>query len=125
MRPARSTNGESGWPLLELDASAYRLSTATLLLGRGLASLASIFSEVGLLFQTLETAKNENATHATVKAVEGEKKECWASMLRAGLWRLTAACESLDNCAPGCYNGRDTDKECGCYKWYGDVGNAC
>jgi hypothetical protein len=99
MRPARTTNGESGWPLLELDASAYRLSTATLLLGRGLASLASIVSGVGLLFQTLDTAKNEKATHATVKAVEGEKKECW-SMLKAGLRPLTAACESLENYAP-------------------------
>jgi hypothetical protein len=125
IRPARTTNGESGGPLLELDASAYRLSTATLLLGRGLASLASIFSGVGPLFQTLDTAKNEKATHATVKAVEGEKKECWASMLRAGFRPLTAACASWDNCTPGCCDSRDTDKERRCYEWYGNTGNAC
>ena len=34
-----------------------------------------------MLFHALDTAKKVvNATHATVKHVEGEKMECWASM---------------------------------------------
>ena len=76
MRSARTDNGDPGSPILELDASAYMLSTATLLRGRGRFSLVSIFSGSALPFQTLDTAKNENATQATVKHVEGEKKEC-------------------------------------------------
>ena len=56
------------------------LSTATLLLGFGRASLVSTASVAGLLFQTLDTAKSENATHATVKHVEGEKMECWSML---------------------------------------------
>jgi hypothetical protein len=43
--------------------------------------LASIFSVAGVLFHALDTAKKVvNATQATVKHVEGEKMECWASM---------------------------------------------
>lgn len=95
MRFASTDNGESGSPLLELDASAYRLSTATLLRGRGRVSLISIFSGSALPFQTLDTAKNEKATQATVKHVEGEKKECEASMLGRRLGPLRAAYESL------------------------------
>jgi hypothetical protein len=35
----------------------------------------------GVLFHALDTAKKVvNATQATVKHVEGEKMECWASM---------------------------------------------
>jgi hypothetical protein len=83
MRSASTDNGDSGSSLLELKVSAYRLSTATLLRGRGRVSLVSIFSGSALPFQTLDTAKNENATQATVKHVEGEKKECEASMLGA------------------------------------------
>ena len=43
--------------------------------------MTSTVSVVGVLFHALDTAKKVvNATHATVKHVEGEKMECWASM---------------------------------------------
>lgn len=95
MRSDRTVRGETGSPLLLLDASAYRLSTATLLLFLGRTG-ASVFFCAGVPFHTLETAKNENATHATVKHVEGEKMECCASMLKRrilGRLQEKAACE--------------------------------